>query len=149
VLILGPKRENTPKSGLFKNEGIPEMVVNKFSSDAWCRAYIKAVWKSGVNDPLVPPDSYYQLSAADLGDPDFAQGFILPKNSPRYFKLVEIPHDSKLMIVASKEYTDNREINMTAGTYRLDVAVSGKKCRTATKEVTIGYAGDGTAPVIK
>ena len=37
VLILGPKRENTPKSGLFENEGIPEGGGGFFSRTAPCR----------------------------------------------------------------------------------------------------------------
>lgn len=119
-------------------------VYNAGPHDAKCRAHLTDLLKDGLGDPIFK-DEYLELWAANGGDRDFPQGYIIPSGSARYFNVAAVlakAKDKSLMSIPSQEYTDRTpDPPLSPGTYRLRIQISGPDCGPVSKDISIKYDG--------
>ncbi len=152
TLSLDVKNEfMTQENAYLKRKWVRAYVQNDSSRDASCRAYLDDMWKvldTGESEIFPTNKTEYQLGAANGGDPDIKNGFLIPGGAGRFFNVFSTQPDSNELSADAQEWKDVVHQPLPPGTYKIKIEVSGRDCPTTFKEFKIRYDGDTKVFVI-
>jgi len=126
-------------------------VVNNSPKDAWCRAYLNAMWKNDGPLPL-PKDAHFRLRPARGGDIDYPEGYLIPSGGgARLFHIANVLPDSNQLAIDSLEWEQlfKNHLTIDPGKYTLAIEVSGKDCPLTRTNIVVTFKGGYDVSIAK